>query len=158
MSSVSDSEKPSADFTAADHRRLAVRCNNSTWDMIEAERTPATDEEMLRRAYAAAYHWQHAEGRGPVNEVRAVWLLAKVHVVAGLADRALHYADVCLSQCAEHGLTDFDLAYALEARARALALLGRVDEAAADWAAAKAVPIADADDRAQVESDLAVGP
>lgn len=155
---VSTPDSPPPDFTAEDHRRLAVRCNNTTWDMIEADRTPANDEEMLRRAYAAAYHWQHAEGRGPVNEVRALWLLAKVHLVAGLADRALHYADACLVLCADHGVVDFDLAYARAARAGALALLGLPDEAAAEWAAAKAVPIADAEDRAQVESDLAVGP
>ena len=70
------------DPTPARHRRLAVVCNNSTWEMIEAERTAANDEEMLRRAYAAAYHWQRAEGAEPVNEVRAVWLLSKVHLVA----------------------------------------------------------------------------
>src|SRR4029078_5225716 len=39
------------------HRAQAIECNNSTWEMIEAERTPANDEEMLRRAYASAYHW-----------------------------------------------------------------------------------------------------
>jgi tetratricopeptide (TPR) repeat protein len=147
-----------ADFTPADHRRLAVLCNNSTWEMVESARTPANDEEMLRRAYAAAFHWQHAEGRGPANEARALWLLAKVHLVAGLAERALHYADACVAECARHGLADFDLAYALEARARALQVLGRTDEAASEWAAAQAVPIADPDDRAAVEADLAEGP
>ncbi len=141
-----------------EHRHLAIGANNSTWEMAEAERTPANDEEMLRRAYAAAYHWQRAEGSGPANEARAVWLLAKVHLLAGLPDRSLHYADTCLAVCRDHGLVDFDLAYAYEARARALAAVGRLDEAAADWAAAKAVPIADDDDRTLVESDLAVGP
>ena len=56
------------------------------------------------------------------------------------------------------GLADFDLAYAHEARARALACLGRSDEAADELAAARAVPIADAEDRAIIESDLAAGP
>lgn len=142
----------------AEHRRLAIHCNNTTWEMIEAERSAANDEEMLRRAYAAAYHWQRAEGAGPANEGRALWLLAKVHRLAGLPERSLHYADACLALCRVRGLVDFDLAYAYEARARALAALGRLDEAAADWAAAKAVPIADDEDRALVESDLAVGP
>lgn len=146
------------EFTPAEHRRHAVHCNNSTWEMVEAERTPANDEEMLRRAYASAYHWQRAEGYGPANEARAVWLLAKVQLLAGHPDASLRYAEACMAQCRDHGLDDFDLAYAYEARARALAALGRLDEAAADWAAAKAVPIADDDDRALVESDLAVGP
>jgi hypothetical protein len=141
-----------------EHRRLAISANNSTWEMVEAERTPANDEEMLRRAYAAAYHWQRAEGAGPANEARAVWLLAKVQLLAGQPDASLRYADACMAQCRDHGLVDFDLAYAYESRARALAALGRLDEAANEWAAAKAVPIADDDDRALVESDLAVGP
>jgi hypothetical protein len=89
---------------------------------------------------------------------RAVWLLAKVHLLAGLADRSLHYADACLAQCVEHGLVDFDLAYAHEARGRALIALGRRDEGLAAWATAKAVPVADAEDRAIVEADFADAP
>lgn len=147
-----------AEITPAQHRRLAITCNNTTWDAIEADRTPANDEEMLRRAYAAAYHWQRAEGAVPENEARAVWLLSKVHRLAGQLERALHYADACLAVCDRHGIADFDLAYGLEARARALAALGRSEEAAEVWAAAKAVPVADADDRAVLEADLAEGP
>ena len=146
------------DISEAEHRRLAAQCFNGAWDMVEADRTPENDEEMLRRAYASAYHWQHAEGRTPVNEARARWMLAKVHLVAGLADRALHYGDSCLALTRELELADFDLAYAYAIRARALAALGRADEAAVNWAAAKAVPIADPDDRAHVEKDLAEGP
>ena len=141
------------------HRSQAIECNNSVWELIEqAERTPADDEEMLRRAYASAYHWQRAKGRGPENEARAVWMLSKVHLLAGLPERALQYGDLCLAQCAEHGLADFDLAYALECRARALRALGREAEALEEWAKAKAVPIADPEDLAIVEADLAVGP
>ena len=55
------------DIGEAEHRRLAAQCFNGAWDMIEADRTPENDEEMLRRAYASAYHWQHAEGRAPVS-------------------------------------------------------------------------------------------
>lgn len=146
------------DITPALHRRLAITCNNTTWEMIDGDRNAANDEEMLRRAYAAAYHWQRAEGAGAQNEARAVWLLSKVHRLAGHADRALDYADACLEVCSVHGIADFDLAYGLEARARALAALGRSGEAAEVWAAAAAVPIADPEDRAVVEVDLAEGP
>ena len=66
------------------HRAQAIECNNSTWEMIEAERTSTNDEEMLRRAYASAYHWARAAGvRGPANDARAAWLLAKVQLLAG---------------------------------------------------------------------------
>jgi len=146
------------DISPAQHRRLAVTCNNTTWEMIESDRTPANDEEMLRRAYAAAYHWQRAEGASPQNEARAVWLLSKVHRLVGEPSRALHYADACLAVCGQHGIADFDLAYALEARSRALAALGRRDEAAEVWAAAREVPISDPEDRAVVEADLLEGP
>jgi hypothetical protein len=83
-------------------------------------------------------------------------MLAKVQLLAGSAQLSLRYADACMAQCQQHGLVDFDLAYAHEARSRALHALGRIDEAAGEWAAAKAVPIADADDRAILDADLAV--
>jgi uncharacterized protein YndB with AHSA1/START domain len=140
------------------HRAQAIECNNSTWEMIEAERTAANDEEMLRRAYASAYHWQRAVRRGPENDARGLWLLAKVQLLAGHADSSLGYADACLARCREHGLVDFDLAYAYEARARALKQLGRDAEAATEWEAALAVPIADPEDQAVLDGDLAVGP
>ena len=113
---------------------------------------------MLRRAYAAAYHWDRAAGRTPGNSARADWLLSKVHLLAGHPETALLHAGRCLSTCETHGLKDFDLAYAHEATARALKALGRDDEAARSWEAAKAVPIADPEDREHVEEDLAVGP
>ena len=56
------------------------------------------------------------------------------------------------------GLADFDLAYAHEAKARALKALGREVEAAAEWAAAKGVYVADPEDRAIVDAYLADGP
>jgi erythromycin esterase-like protein len=70
----------------------------------------------------------------------------------------LYHADRCAEHVAAAGLTDFDLAYAHEARARALACLGRLDEAAAELAAAREVLIADDEDRTIVEGDLATGP
>lgn len=146
------------DASGAWHRAQAVECNNSCWDLIGAERTPADDEELLRRAYASAYHWQRAAGATAANEARARWMLAKAHLVTGQPERSLHYADACMAACEEHGLVDFDLAYAHEARARALQSLGRAGEAAEAWNAAHAVPIADPEDAAVLAADLAVGP
>lgn len=138
------------------HRLQAVEANNSTWEVIQqADRTPEQVEEMLRRAYAAAYHWDRAADRTPANAARADWLLAKVNLLAARAEPALHHADRCLAACREHGLDDFDLAYGHDARARALRALGRTAEAAQEWALARAVPIADAEDRAALAADLA---
>ncbi len=141
------------------HRAYAVEANNSTWELIDLPvRSPDEDEDMLRRAYAAAYHWERAAGRGPENDARADWLLAKVHLLVGRPEVALYHARRCRETCDEHGLGDFDLAYAHEATARALKALGQDDEAAKEWAAAKAVPVVDDEDRAILEADLAEGP
>jgi uncharacterized protein YndB with AHSA1/START domain len=141
------------------HRSQAIEANNSVWEIIDREdRTAADAEEMLRRAYAAAFHWQRAEGASPANEARALWLLAKVHLLTGQPERSLHYAEQCMAHTQASGLTDFDLAYAHEARARALKAMGREVEAAAEWAAAKGVYVADPEDRAIVDADLADGP
>ncbi|HQV57881.1 MAG TPA: hypothetical protein PKV27_07700, partial [Ilumatobacteraceae bacterium] len=56
------------------------------------------------------------------------------------------------------GLADFDLAYAHEVMARALKVAGDEVGAAAHWTTAKAVPIANDEDRSILESDLADGP
>lgn len=145
------------DAAGAWHRAQGVECNNSIWELVDRpDRTPADDEEMLRRAYASAYHWQRARGAEPANEARALYMLAKVHQLAGLAERSLHYADACMAQCQAYGLGDFDLAYAHEARARALHALGHTQEAEAAFAQATAVPIADPDDKAVLDGDLAV--
>ncbi|MGE0140963.1 MAG: SRPBCC family protein, partial [Ilumatobacteraceae bacterium] len=97
-------ETPTIDDAGGEwHRAQAIECNNATWEMIEAERTPANDEELLRRAYASAYHWQRATGRGPENEARALYMIAKAHLLAGHAEQSLQYAERCLEQCREHG-------------------------------------------------------
>ncbi|MFZ4718983.1 MAG: SRPBCC domain-containing protein [Ilumatobacteraceae bacterium] len=146
-------DDPSAEW----HRAQGIECNNSIWDLVGEPASPERDEELLRRAFASAYHWQRAAGTGPVNEVRARYMLAKVHHLTGQPDRSLHYADSCLAMCEDIGLVDFDLAYAHEARARALKGLGRIDEAQQAWDAALAVPIADPEDKAIVDGDMADG-
>ena len=138
------------------HRLQAIEAYNSTWELIELpDRDADGDEDMLRRAYAAAYHWDRAAGRTPGNSARGDWLLARVHLLVGRPETSLHHAGRCLATCETHGLKDFDLAYAHEATARALKALGRDDAAARAWEAAKAVPIADEEDRRHVEEDLA---
>jgi uncharacterized protein YndB with AHSA1/START domain len=146
----------SGDVAADWHRAQGIECNNGCWEMLAAERSDDNDEELLRRAYASAYHWQRAAGRGPENEARALYMVSKALLATGQPDRALRAADRGLAQCAAYGLADFDLAYAHEARARALKALGRAGEAAASWDAALSVPIADPEDKAIIDGDFAV--
>jgi hypothetical protein len=138
------------------HRTQAIEANNSVWEILGGEH-PDTSE-LLSRAYAAAYHWKRAAGRRPENAARASWLLSRCHVVLGHGDLALHHADECVAVVAEAGLVDFDLGYAHEARARALASLGRDAEASDELAVARAVEVADAADRELFESDLDAAP
>ena len=147
------------DAEAALHRRLAIDANNATWELLERGSDAAGDrDELLERAYAAAYHWRRAAGAGPANAARASWLVSRVHAVLGHGDLALHHAGRCAETVAAAGLEDFDLAYAHEARARALACLGRRHEAATELAVARSIAIADDEDRATVVADLAAEP
>lgn len=143
------------------HRAQGVTCNNSIWELVAKDgRTADDDEELLRRAYASAYHWQRARGATAVNEARALYMLAKVHLLTGQAERSLHYAEACAAATTGAGelAADFDHAYAHEARARALLALGREADGMAAWAAAKAVEIADPEDKAIVDGDFADAP
>lgn len=141
------------------HRAFGVEANNSAWELLgRDELSEDQGEDLLRRVYAAAYHWARATPRGPENEARAEYMIAKAHWKLGRAQDALHHAERCLAATTAAGLADFDLAYAHEARARALALAGRDGESAAAWAAARAVPIADDEDRAILEADFADAP
>ncbi len=151
------SEDPEGDW----HRSQGIAANNGAWDWLgkaEVERTDDDLEQMTLSAYAAAYHWARATGTGPANTARANWLLSRVWAVRGNGALALHHADIVMATCLTNELADFDLAYAYEARARALACLGRRDEALAERDRASAVPIEDDEDRSIVESDLVSEP
>jgi len=143
------------------HRSLAIEANNSTWeilgkpgDQISLEEL----EEMTRRAYVAAYHWQRAEGSTPANSARAEWLLSRVWAVRGDGNQAMLYAKRCMALCEESSLNDFDLAYAYEALARAHACIGQAQEARQYKNIAAQVSIADAEDQNLFNGDLAAGP
>lgn len=139
------------------HRQLGIQANNSIWELLtKPDRTPEEDEDMVCRAYASMYHWTRAARRGPENAVRGEYMLARVQAALGRGDLALHHAQRCLDGALAAGLADFDLAYAHEARARALEAAGRPAEADDAFALAKAVPVADPEDLAIVEADLAV--
>lgn len=143
------------------HRMLAVAANNSTWELLDGrELDDDAADDLLGRAYAATYHWRRAEAATPVNAARGAWLVSRCHAVLGQGELALHHARRSAAHVEQAGQTaaDFDHAYAHEAAARALACLGRLDEARAELELAKAVEIADPEDRAIVEADLKTEP
>lgn len=138
------------------HRKLAAELFNGTWTLLEKDgRTREDDARMIHMAHASAYHWLQAGT--PLNFARSHWLCSHVYSVLGRPESALYHAQRTLDICAEHGIGDFDLAYAFEALARAHAVAGDRG-ASAHWrdrARAAAAGVADAEDRDLLLTDLA---
>jgi DNA-binding transcriptional MerR regulator len=139
-----------------DERQLAVDLFNGVWRLMETEdRTPAQDDRMLHMAHASRYHWEQVGA--PANLARGEWLCSRVYAVLGRAEPARHHATRVREICQEHGIGDWDLAYAHEALARAAAVEG--DREAVERHLADARDAADAisaaDDRDQLLGDLA---
>lgn len=140
-----------------DERQLAVDLFNVVWRLMETEdRTPAQDDRMLHMAHASRYHWEQVGA--PVNLARGEWQCSRVYAVLGRAEPCLHHARRVLDLCEEHGLGDWDLAFAHEALARAHAVAGDAAAAQAEVSRALAVDVADAEDRVLLLSDLATVP
>jgi DNA-binding transcriptional MerR regulator len=140
---------------ADDERHLGVALFNSTWTYLEKEnRDRADDDAMLHMAHASAHHWRQV-GK-PVNFARSEWQCSRVYAALGRAEPCLHHAKRALDICTEHGLGDFDLAFAYEALARASAIAGDLDKARdyTEQALVAAQDIQDGDDRELLVTDL----
>lgn len=143
------------------HKAQAVAAHNSIWELLDGRDHSADEaDELLQRAYASAYHWRRATGGSDVNMARASWMMSRAHVVLGHGEIALHHADRAAEFVGRAGAdaADFDHGYAHEARARALACLGRIDEAGEAYRRAAATEVADDQDRSIYEGDLAAEP
>jgi hypothetical protein len=120
---------PPFDVSVA-HRWFAVELNNSAWDLVEApQRTPEEVERMIHAAHAACFHW--AQAGTLLNQLRAACLLATAYAKAGIAERAVSYAERCLALSDELGSdqTSFDIASAHGCASAAYRLAGRMDDA-----------------------------
>ena len=143
-------------MTSSPERQLGVDLFNGTWTLLEnTGRTREDDDVMLHRAHASAYHWSQATECRPENRARSEWLCSRVYAVLGRAEPALHHAQRCLDLCEEHGIVDWDVAFAYEALARASRAAGDTAAAAGYVALADQVEIAGAEDRELLASDLA---
>jgi hypothetical protein len=136
----------------SDQRQLGVDAFNETWRLMTSRED---DELMLDCAHASRYHWTLAPECKPENRVRSAWLLSRAYVVAGRPEGALRHADRCLELCEQNELRDWDLAFAYEALARANLLAGERDAATSYVRLARAVEIAEDEDREQLAGDLA---
>jgi hypothetical protein len=142
-----------------ENQAFAVAANHRVWELLAREaRTDAEDREMVDAAHASLWHWRAAGTL--VNEQRGEWLVSHVYAVLANADAALAHAQRCWELTEEGALEGFDRAYACEAMARAHA--ARRDAAeATTWRAranTAAASVADDEDRAILDADLAAGP
>jgi len=135
-----------------DHRQLGVDLFNEVWRLME---TREDDDRMVHAAHASRYHWGEAPECKPENLARGEWQVSRVYTVVGFHEAALRHARRCLDLCEEHGLGDWDLAYAYEAVARGYKTAGAAPEAEAYKKLAAEVPIADEEDREHLADDLA---
>jgi DNA-binding transcriptional MerR regulator len=154
--SIMDTNAESLD--AETHRRLGADYFNKTWTLMEkVSRSVEEDDEMIHCAHASAYHWLQVGTAA--NRARSEWQCSRMYTVVGRAEPALHHARRCLEICESEpsALEDWDLPFAYEALARAHATAGDSAEAAryVDRARSAATAIADDDDRALIEADLA---
>jgi hypothetical protein len=147
-----------ADQLQQAHRHFAAEAFNACWELIGLpKRTPGEDREMIRRAEASFWHWQHVEERKPENDAIGCWQLARVYALASHAEPALEYARLGIEAAEQAELGPFYEAYAWESAARAFAVAGLAGRCADALrrAAALAGQVEDAADRKLLDDDLA---
>ncbi|WP_226683395.1 hypothetical protein [Sutcliffiella horikoshii] len=120
MANVTQEEQ---DLKYTFHRKTAVNLFNEVWDLMEKPaRTSEEDFQMIHKAHASRFHW--GEIGEPVNFSRGEWQISRVYAVLRRAEPCLVHAKRNLDIVLEHGIKDFDLAFAYEALARAYSISG----------------------------------
>jgi len=150
-------QSPPGTGSVTNEKLLAGQLFNQTWRLLDQQgRTRADDDRMIHTAHASRYHWGQVPEATPMNLARGEWLISRVYAVLGRAEPALHHARRVLDLCQEHGIGDFDLAFAYEALARGHAVAGEAGPARdrTDQALAAAAGIADREDRDLLLADL----
>lgn len=150
---------PEQEIDPSVHRQIAVDLFNQVWTLMEKpERTPQEADTMIHAAHASRYHWGLVGA--PVNLARGEWQVSRVYAVLYRPEPAHYHAQRCLAICLEHGLGDFDLAYAYEALARAAAIAGEADtrDHYLSLARQAGAQIAEAEDKELFDQDIATIP
>ncbi len=152
-------ETTTTPLTAQQHLQCGNALFNFTWTLLEkADRTEDESEVMVKAAHASALHWLQV-GK-PVNFARSEWQISRVYAVLNRPEPALHHAQRCLQICEDHGIGDFDLAFAYEALARGHAVAGGHAQAKrySEMAREAGKRIADAHEREHFFDDLGTVP
>ncbi|MDD3477573.1 MAG: hypothetical protein PHP32_01690 [Candidatus Izemoplasmatales bacterium] len=110
-----------------DHRELAIRLFNQTWELLDQEdRSEEAKAKIIHLAHTSLYHWMQVGT--PLEFQRGEWMVSHVYALFHMKESALFHANRCMFLTKEHQLQDFDLTFAYEALARAYALQNK-DEA-----------------------------
>ena len=104
------SQQQSESERAAWHKRFAAECNNRAWELTTAARGAPEDREMLDVAHASAWHWGKVGSE--LNRMRATMLLAEVHALLGMGERALANAEEMRTYFLAHESPDWEIAFA----------------------------------------------
>ncbi len=140
------------------HRQLGVDLYNDAWRLLEKERTPEEDDQLVHQTHASAYHWLKAPDCEPKNRARSEWLCSRTYAVLGRPEPALHHAERCLAivVASPENMAEFDLPFAYEALARAHLVGGAEDEAEryATFARDAGAAMTDAEDLEHFEEAL----
>jgi tetratricopeptide (TPR) repeat protein len=151
-------KRPNFDLAEA-HKYFAAHCFNTAWDLIEkTDRTEADDRLMVALNQASIYHWLNRPDCTDRNLSIGYWQASRIQSLLGNHAEALRQAEACPQF--SHDLAPFYLAYAHEALARAMAGLGRSEDAKRhlDIAAALAADVKDKHEREALLADLASVP
>jgi hypothetical protein len=138
------------------HEEQARTLFNRVWELLEEDRTPDGDVEMLHAAHASRHHWW-AAGAGPVRLLRGEWQISRVYATLGRPEPALVHARLALELGERQEVGAFDTAYAHEAAARAYLLAGTRGAARRHVVEARRLldRIDDDEHRGLLEADLA---
>lgn len=143
----------------ADQRQMAADLFNQTWELIDKpDRSTDDDLEMIHLAHASRALWKKVGTE--VNFVRGEWLIAHVYAIVNRSEPALVHARKCLEICEANHFGDWDLAFAYEALARALACAGDRSGAQENYRLAEQAgkQIAEQDDREHFEKSIEQAP
>ena len=67
------------------HKNEAVRCFNSTWDLLEkTDRTEAENRQMIHMAHASRFHW--GEIGTPLQFGRGEWQVSRVYATLDMGE------------------------------------------------------------------------
>jgi hypothetical protein len=138
------------------HRFFSADCFNKTWTLLEkASLTAAEEEQMLLLAMASLWHWTQRPDCQRRQLQIGNWMVSRVYAALGQAENASLYAGKCL--LLSEGEEPFYLAFAHEAAARAARLGGNGEAVTRHLTEARrlAALVAEDEDRAQLENDLA---